>query len=112
MPRAKRSSSVEDDLNSPRIRFNSGYHDGYWEAKAGRARQMVEHGHADIRTVTLDFHGREYYTAYGMGADAFREGTYTGRSDVAWETYQLGIKAAKERTQVLQQAPWPSDKRF
>ena len=59
---------------TPRVRFNSGYHDGAAEASWGKVRPM--RGHFD----------KIYAQGYEFGVEDFHEGKDTSSSDDAWKS--------------------------
>ena len=77
--RHKSSSALE----SPRVRFNWGYHDGALEASWGKVRSMSRH------------FDKIYAQGYEFGVEDFHEGKDTSNSNDAW----------KSRTS-LRRAPW------
>lgn len=71
-------------LDSPRFRFNSGYHDGASDVNHRRRVKNVR-GHFD----------KVYAQGYEYGVEDARNGVYTENSDEAW----------KSRAS-LRRAPW------
>ncbi len=82
------------DLDSPRIRFNWGYHDAAMDVREGwKIRDMSAH------------FDRNYAAGYVEGVKDAREGAYEGNSERAWIRADLGdVQSEFEHRLALQEA--------
>lgn len=74
-------------LDSSRVRFNWGYHDGASDVEHDRVTRK--------RSMMASHFDKIYAQGWEYGVEDAREGVYTGNSDEAW----------KSRAS-LRQAPW------
>jgi hypothetical protein len=75
--RSKQNDANSLSLDSPRIRFNWGYHDGADEFARG-CRRDVRVGGGIVKA---------YVDGYAAGVADARGGTYAGDSETAWTEY-------------------------
>jgi hypothetical protein len=75
-------------LDSPRIRFNGGFHDG----ASAFLNALRSWGDAD-RFCARHF-DRVYAAGYRAGFDSARAGDYRENSEPAWQAYRPARKAA------------------
>ena len=85
-----------ESLDSPRLRFNGGYHDGADNAETG-ARRIDGRHRFNIEDAHFD---HAYALGFVAGWDDMRRGDYSGNSDAAWKAFKATGKKIRARRTV------------
>jgi len=80
-------TEIKNDLNTPRIKFNWGYHDGATEHERGRGR-LVTNDTKMTPGKTISRKAQPFYAqGYEAGRDASIRGEYYNNSEDAWQDF-------------------------
>jgi hypothetical protein len=83
MPSKRTATKKDDTLDSPRIRFNWGFHDATFETRHSCRRSLVDYGPHDEFHVSRSFN-EWYYFGYSAGLAVSKDTQRPETSEPAW----------------------------